>query len=106
MTDHDRRDQSPAVIHGSRSPRSLCSSPSSVPRVSQIGRRSPRRRHFEYVHQEVLANALTQSLNDLDGQGWEVFQVVPIWQIKNDNAETILAPRAYELFGRASINPK
>jgi hypothetical protein len=72
----------------------------------QIGGAKPPVRRFEYVHQEILASALTQSLNDLDGQGWEVFQVVPTWQIKNENAETILSPRAYEVFGRRAIVPK
>jgi hypothetical protein len=72
----------------------------------QIGGAKAPVRHFEYVHQEILASALTQSLNDLDGQGWEIFQVVPTWQIKNENAETILSPRAYEVFGRRAIAPK
>jgi hypothetical protein len=74
--------------------------------ISQLSGPRPAARHFEYVHQEILASALTQSLNDLDGQGWEVFQVVPSWQIKNENAETVLAPRAYEVFGRRAVNPK
>jgi hypothetical protein len=68
--------------------------------LSQISPAKPTLRHFEYVHQEVLIADLTKSMNDLDGQGWEVFQVVPVWQIKNDNADTILAPRAYEVFSR------
>jgi len=72
----------------------------------QVGGAKPPTRHFEYVHQEILASVLTQSLNDLDGQGWEVFQVVPSWQIKNENAETVLSPRAYEVFGRRAIAPK
>jgi hypothetical protein len=72
----------------------------------QIGGAKPPSRHFEYVHQEILANTLTQSLNELDGQGWEVFQVVPSWQIKNENGETIFSPRAYEVFGRRVVTPK
>ena len=72
----------------------------------QVGGAKPPSRHFEYVHQEVLANSLTQSLNELDGQGWEIFQVIPAWQIKGENAETILAPRAYEILGRRVIAAK
>ena len=49
---------------------------------------------------------MTQSLNELDGQGWEIFQVIPAWQIKGENAETILAPRAYEILGRRAIAAK
>ncbi len=72
----------------------------------QIGGEKPTPRHFEYTHQEVLSNALTQSLNELDAQGWEIFQVIPSWQIKNENAETVLAPRAYEVFARRVVAPK
>ncbi len=74
--------------------------------ISQVNPAKTQSRRFEYVHQEIRVADLTQSLNDLDGQGWEVFQVVPTWQIKNENAETILAPRAFEVFGRRSVNPK
>jgi hypothetical protein len=63
-------------------------------------------RHFEYVHQEVSPDVLTRTLNDLDGQGWEIFQIVPSWGIKNENAETILAARAYMVFGRRNIVAK
>ena len=72
----------------------------------QIGGAKPVTRHFEYLHQEIQANSLTQSLNELDGQGWEIFQLAPSWQIKNENAETVLSPRAYEVFGRRAIAPK
>jgi hypothetical protein len=71
----------------------------------QVAGKGPAR-HFEYVHQEVQANVLTQSLNDLDGQGWEVFQIVPSWAIKNENAETVFTPRAYVVFGRRPIAAK
>jgi hypothetical protein len=57
----------------------------------------------EYVHQEVQADAVVQSLNDLDGQGWEVFQVVPTWQIKNENGEGALVPKSYQVFGRRPV---
>jgi hypothetical protein len=71
----------------------------------QVAGKGPAR-HFEYVHQEVQPNVLTQSLNDLDGQGWEVFQIVPSWGIKNENNETVLTPRAYEIFGRRAVVAK
>jgi hypothetical protein len=55
---------------------------------------------LEYLHQEVQADALIQNLNDLDGQGWEVFQIVPSWAIKSENSESVLVPKAYQVFGR------
>jgi hypothetical protein len=72
---------------------------------AQVAGKGPAR-HFEYVHQEVQAAALTQTLNDLDGQGWEIFQVVPSWAIKNENNDTVLTPRAYEVFGRRAMAAK
>ncbi len=58
---------------------------------------------LEYLHQEVKSDAVVQTLNDLDKQGWEVFQVIPSWTIKNDNGETALTPTSYQLFGRRAL---
>jgi hypothetical protein len=58
------------------------------------------RTKLEYVSQEVQADGLVQTLNDLDGQGWDVFQVVPHWTIKNENNETAFVPKSYQIFGR------
>jgi hypothetical protein len=55
---------------------------------------------MEYLHQEVQSDAMVQTLNDLDGQGWELFQVVPVWSIRTDNGETSLAAKTYQVFGR------
>jgi hypothetical protein len=56
--------------------------------------------HMEYLHQEVQADAIVQTLNDLDGQGWSIFQIVPAWQLKNENGEASLVARTYQVFGR------
>jgi hypothetical protein len=61
---------------------------------------------LEYLHQEVQADALVQNLNDLDGQGWEVFQIVPGWAIKSENSESVLVPKAYQVFGRRPKDAK
>jgi len=95
--------QSPRIILGSTF---LLIATLAAASMGQAGGAKGPARHFEYVHQEIQADALTQSLNDLDGQGWEVFQIVPSWQIKNENAETILSPRAYVVFGRRPIAAK
>jgi hypothetical protein len=58
---------------------------------------------MEYLHQEVLADSVVQTLNDLDGQGWNIFQIVPTWQFKNDNGENALVPRGYQLFGKRPL---
>ena len=63
-------------------------------------------RHLEFSHQQVQADALTQSLNDLDKQGWEIFQIVPTWTVKNENDEAMLVPKSYVIFSRRPIDPK
>ncbi len=63
-------------------------------------------RHLEFLHQEVPANTITTTLNDFDKQGWEIFQVIPVWVIKNENADTTLVPKSYEVFGRRPAPPK
>jgi hypothetical protein len=70
--------------------------------LAQVGGApTPRPRvKMEYVHQEVQADAVVQTLNDLDGQGWNIFQIVPTWQLKNENSEGALVPKTYQVFGR------
>jgi hypothetical protein len=55
---------------------------------------------MEFTEQEVQANQLVQTMNDLSKQHWEVFQVVPVWAVRNQNGEAELVPRAYEILGR------
>ncbi|MDR3636678.1 MAG: hypothetical protein P4L84_22940 [Isosphaeraceae bacterium] len=61
---------------------------------------------MEFTEQEVLANQLIQTLNDLSKQHWEVFQIVPAWAVRNQNGEAELVPRAYEVFGRRPVAPQ
>lgn len=58
---------------------------------------------LEYLHQEVKSDAVVQTMNELDKQGWELFQIIPSWTIKNDNGEASLAPTSYQLFGRRTM---
>jgi hypothetical protein len=67
------------------------------------GGAEPAQVRMEYVNQEVQANAITQTLNDLDSQGWSIFQVIPSWQVKGEGGEAALEPRAYIVFGRRPI---
>ena len=69
------------------------------------GDRAPARPRvkMEYVHQEVQADAVVPTLNELDSQGWNIFQIVPTWQFKNENSEGALVPKAYQVFGRRPV---
>jgi hypothetical protein len=55
---------------------------------------------YEFTHQEVQAASVIATLNDLSKQGWEVFQIIPAWTIKNDDGATELTPKFYEVFAR------
>ena len=54
----------------------------------------------EFSHQEVQAAAVVATLNDLSKQGWEVFQVIPSWTLKNEDGVNDLIPKSYQVFAR------
>ena len=60
----------------------------------------------EYLSQEVQPDAMVPTLNDLDAQGWEVFQVVPIWKVESFNGDSSLIPKSYQVFGRRPVAAK
>jgi hypothetical protein len=57
----------------------------------------------EYLHQEVQADEIVKTLNDLDGQGWDLFQIVPVWKFNNDNGNATLEAKSYQVFGRRPL---
>lgn len=67
---------------------------------------SPPRPRLEYLQQEVQADAIVQTLNDLDAQGWDLFQIVPAWSFKNENGEATLVAKTYQVFGRRPLKPE
>jgi|GEM_PF-4721596 len=58
---------------------------------------------MEFTHQEVQAETVVQTLNDLSKQGWEIFQIVPTWTVGNQNGGTELTPKTYQVFGRKPL---
>lgn len=55
----------------------------------------------EFLSQEVQADAIVETLNDLSKNGWEVFQILPTWKLNNaDGAEASLVVKSYQVFGR------
>ena len=56
---------------------------------------------YEFLNQEVQADTVVESLNDLSKNGWEVFQIIPVWKIApvpgGDNG---LIPKSYQVFAR------
>ncbi|MBX6311692.1 MAG: hypothetical protein IRY99_02030 [Isosphaeraceae bacterium] len=73
---------------------------------NQKGEAPPERAHprMEYLNQEIDAAAVVQTLNDLDSQGWELFQIIPVWEFRNENGNATLAARSYQVFGRRPLN--
>jgi hypothetical protein len=60
----------------------------------------------EYTHQEVQAASIVATLNDLSKQGWDVFQIIPSWTIKNEDGTTDLTPKTYQVFARRAAAAK
>jgi hypothetical protein len=54
----------------------------------------------EYTQQEVQANGLVETLNEMGKQQWEVFQVVPIWKFQDQGGGAEMAPIRYQILGR------
>lgn len=65
--------------------------------------RSAEKRHWEYLREEADAANVVAKLNELDRDGWDVFQVVPVWNVKNDDGSTSLVPQKYQVFGKKAL---
>ena len=57
----------------------------------------------EYTQQEVQANALVETLNELGKQKWEIFQVVPVWKFQNQGGDTEMTPHRYQIIARRPL---
>ena len=66
----------------------------------------PARPRMEYLSQEVQADAIVPTMNDLDAQGWDLFQVIPSWQVKGEGGEATLVAKTYQVFGRRQVMGK
>ena len=66
----------------------------------------PARSRSEYDSQEVRTEALAATLNDLDAQGWEPVQIVPLWTIENENGVSKLSPKTYQVVSKRAKGAK
>jgi hypothetical protein len=55
---------------------------------------------MEYTQQEVLANSLVETLNEMGKERWEIFQVVPVWKFQDQGGGAEMSPVRYQLLGR------
>ena len=60
---------------------------------------------LEYTQQEIQANLLGETLTALGKQKWEVFQVLPIYRVENENEQNMLIPQRYQVLGRRPAPP-
>lgn len=67
------------------------------------GDEPPDRPRMEYLNQEVQADAVVESLNNLDKQGWDVVQIIPVWKLQEEGAGNTLVPKSYQVFGRRPV---
>ncbi len=54
----------------------------------------------EYTQQEVQANALVETLNEMSKQRREVFQVIPVWKFQDQGGGAELVAVRYQVLGR------
>jgi hypothetical protein len=54
----------------------------------------------EYTQQEVQANALIETLNEMGKGNWDVFQVIPIWKFEDKGGGAEMTPTRYQVLGR------
>jgi hypothetical protein len=54
----------------------------------------------EYTQQEVQANALIETLNELGKERWDVFQVIPVWKFEDKGGGAEMTPVRYQVLGR------
>jgi hypothetical protein len=55
---------------------------------------------MEFTQQEVLANSLVETLNEMGKQHWDIFQVVPIWKFQDQGGGAEMTPIRYQILGR------
>jgi hypothetical protein len=55
---------------------------------------------MEYTQQEVQANGLVETLNEMGKQRWEIFQVLPVWKFQDQGGGAELSPVRYQILGR------
>ena len=60
---------------------------------------SPGPRVQEFTQQEVQANALVETLNEMSKERWEIFQVVPIWKFQDQGGGAEMTPIRYQILG-------
>jgi hypothetical protein len=60
----------------------------------------PRKGRFEYYHSEVQTTSIVTTLDGLDAEGWEIVQLVPIWELRQANEVNSLAPTMYQVFAK------
>ncbi len=62
------------------------------------------RPQLEYLNQDIQANLVVESLNELDKQGWDVFTIIPVWKFENQGGDNSgLIPQSYQVFGRRPV---
>lgn len=62
-------------------------------------------RRLEYTSVGVSSPNIVEAMNNLDKEGWKVFQVIPIWKFNNDAGQNELVPMSYQVFANRPLAP-
>lgn len=68
-------------------------------RVAEPAPRTP----LEFTTIAASSEGVVDSLNNLDRQGWDVMQIIPVWKITNDAGATELQASSYRIFAKRPL---
>ncbi len=66
----------------------------------------PHKTRLEYTMVSVVRTDVSETMGNLDKEGWQVFQVVPVWKIGNDNGSGELEAIRYDVFAKRPLEAK
>lgn len=57
----------------------------------------------EFTTISASSEAVVDSLNNLDRQGWDVMQIIPVWKLSQEEGVTELQASSYRIFARRPV---
>ncbi len=57
----------------------------------------------EFTTIAASSEGVVDSLNNLDRQGWDVMQIIPVWKLSQDAGATELQASSYRIFARRPV---
>lgn len=74
-------------------------SPAHGRRIAEPAPRTP----LEFTTIAASSEGVVDSLNNLDRQGWDVMQIIPVWKLSQDSGATELQASSYRIFAKRPL---